>query len=519
MILRLSKTLLLRCRCNRNYYSHRVWDSQVATNPGAPVLISIDLGTTRLKVVAFDAGGTLLAQEAVRNREHHDNHLAWQDPNEWWADTCELIQRLLSRPELEERDISGLSLSGRGGAAVFVDREGKALSPSWSDRRHASELAALAAWRTGEAHLSNYGMALIAKLTWLRHNDPLTAEQVAHAMYAKDFILFRLTGAVITDPTSGPDAPLWDSTALAHASVDSAVLSTVAMPWELAGEVSADAARQCGLPAGTPVATGAHDGICANVGAGAGAVGTVAITVGTHAVVRAVMAEQPEDAYRFYGMPPDREIIGGNAVMAGRGADWFIDGWLGHTSSEQRADTLAEMDSEAASVRVGAGGVLFLPFLQGQVAPEARPDAAASFAGLRSDHGRAEMYRAVLEGGAFAIRGIFEQVRHWCGDPSLVRFTGSGARSAIWRQIIVDSLRWPVESTDAAAEGRGAAIYLATALRYHPNVDAAEVAMVPQATLIEPDSAAADLYDSIYARWIRLSDAMRPLDEETSTTL
>jgi sugar (pentulose or hexulose) kinase len=492
----------------------------VTTQRGAPspALISIDLGTTRLKVAAFDAGGALLAQEAVRNREHRDDALAWQDPNEWWEDSCELLQRLLARPEFERREVAGLSLSGRGGAGIFVDRGGDLLSPSWSDRRHSSQLAALAEWRSGGAQLSNYGMALIAKLTWLREHDAEAAERVAHAMYAKDFLLFRLTGATVTDPTSGPDTADWDDDVLAHAGVDRAVLPSVAMPWALAGEVTAEAAQQSGVPAGTPVAVGAHDGICANVGAGAGAVGSVAITVGTHAVVRAVMAEQPTGAYRFYGMPPDREIIGGNAVMAGRGADWFVDGWLAHTSLEQRAETFATLDAEAADVPAGAGGVLFLPFLQGQVAPEARPDAAAAFAGLRGDHDRAEMYRAVLEGGAFAIRGIFEQVRGWCGDPARVRFTGSGARSAVWRQIIVDALRWPVEATDAAAEGRGAAIYLATALGYHPDVDAAEAAMVPAAFPIEPHGETADVYDSVYARWSRLSEAMRPLDEEMSVT-
>ena len=151
-------------------------------------------------------------------------------------------------------------------------------------------------------------------------------------------------------------------------------------------------------------------------------------------------------------------------------------------------------------------------------APEARPEVSAAFAGLRARHGRAEMYRAVLEGGAFAIRGIFEQVRGWCGTPSRVRFTGSGALSAVWRQIIVDALRWPVEVTDRAAEGRGAAIFLAVALGYHRDVASAEEAMVHVQTTVEPDPGRAGEYDAAYERWLTLSEALRPLDRSGQAT-
>ena len=481
-------------------------------------LISIDLGTTRLKVAAFDPSGALLAQEAARNHELRDGDRASQHPDQWWADTCSLLRRLLGRPELAGREVAGLSLSGRGGGAVFLDAAGAVLSDSWSDRRHSEQLRALAEWRAGGAHLANYAMALIAKLQWLRAAEPATAERVARAMFAKDFLLFRLTGEAVTDPTSGPDAPDWDGEALSHAGVDRAMLPAIAMPWAIGGHVTAEAAEQCGVPAGTAVAVGGHDGICANVGAGAGGEGSYAITIGTHAVVRAVASTHPPGAYRFYGMPPDLHIIGGNAVMAGRAADWFLDGWLDAPGEGERAAAFASADAEAGGVAVGADGVLFLPFLQGQVAPEARPEVSAAFAGLRARHGRAEMYRAVLEGGAFAIRGIFEQVRGWCGTPSRVRFTGSGALSAVWRQIIVDALRWPVEVTDGAAEGRGAAIFLAVALGYHRDVASAEEAMVHVQTTVEPDPGRADEYDAAYERWLTLSEALRPLDRSGQAT-
>src|SRR5258705_13602217 len=104
------------------------------------------------------------------------------------------------------------------------------------------------------------------------------------------------------------------------------------------------------------------------------------------------------------------------------------------------------MDAAASTVAPGSGGVRFLPFLSGQVAPESRPGASAVFTGLRTSHDRSNAYRAVLEGGAFAIRAIFDQIRAWCGEPSMIRLTGSGARSKVWCEILANSIGHTLEA-------------------------------------------------------------------------
>ncbi|MDA0365630.1 MAG: hypothetical protein O2843_07170, partial [Chloroflexi bacterium] len=112
----------------------------------------------------------------------------------------------------------------------------------------------------------------------------------------------------------------------------------------------------------------------------------------------------------------------------------------------------------------------------------------------------------------FGIRAIWDQVRGWCGDPSLVRFTGSGALSATWRQIIVDAIDWPCEVVDGYAEARGAAIHAAVAIGAYPDVDSAAEAMVHPAVRVEPRADGVAAYRALYARWRELSDAMRPLE-------
>lgn len=476
-------------------------------------LISLDLGTTRLKVAAFDPDGTLLAIKSARHQDHSAGERRWQDADHWWSDACRLLKEVLQLPGMNDREVLGVSLSGRGGAAVFVDAKGAVISNPWSDQRHSNEMQELVAWRRGGGHLSNYAAALMAKSMWLARHESQKFRQVAHVLYAKDFLMLRLTGEAVTDPTSSADNERWDENAVLEAGLRPDQLPRIANPWEIGGTLSAEAAAATGLPNGTPVAVGGHDGICANIGAGAGTPGTYAITLGTHAVVRTVTTAAPDGAYRFYGLPPNLHVIGGNAVMGGRAADWFLDTW---TDSDEatRQKTFQEMDAEADRVAPGSDGILFLPFLAGQVAPEARPGASAVFAGMHSRHRRGDLYRAVLEGGAFAVRAIFDQIVQWCGEPELLRLTGSGAQSEVWSQIIADVLNRRIEVSDEAVEARGAALYLAVALGLHANTEIAAAAMVPITATRLPQPDVAKAYADIYRQWQALSDATRPLDRK-----
>lgn len=486
------------------------------------MLLAIDLGTTRLKVAAFDEHGRLLARDAARNREHRTIEdgveRRWQDPDEWWADAGELTRRLVDHPALDGYEVGGIGLSARANGFAAIDADGAVLAPSWSDGRHLDQLRVLHEWRASGYHLANYAAGLIAKWRWIEQNEPAIAERTARLLFAKDFLIYRLTGEAVTDPASGPDREDFDQRSIEGLRMSGDLLPRVAMPWTLSGEVTPEAAGVLGVPAGTPVGVGGHDGICANVGAGAGTAGAYAITIGTHGVVRAVTDELVAEGFRFYGLPPDRHVYGGDAVMAGRAADWFLDTWLGHPDEAGRADAFGAMDAAAMAVAPGSEGLRFLPFLAGQAAPELRPGASGAFVGLHDAHGRSEMFRAVLEGGAFALRAIFDQVRDWAGEPSVVRFTGGGGTSLLWPQIIVDTLRRPVEAGDGAVEARGAAMYLAVALGIYGDIDEASEAMVRVSRVVEPNTEQADRYDALYADWQRVNEALRPLDEAAVAT-
>ena len=477
------------------------------------LLISVDLGTTRLKVAAFGLDGTLAHLVVRRHADHErvgsEGPRRWQHAEGWWLDTAAAVRELLAA--LPGSTVLGIGLSGRGGAAVFADSRGEIVADPWMDNRHAGQVRELVAWRAGGAWLSNYGLQLIAKYLWLKEAHPEATADVCYGFYAKDWLLYRLTGEHLTDWTSGPDAPGWDSR-LEELDLPEALLPPPRLPWQLAGTLTREAAAALGLGTRVPVAVGAHDGLAANIGAGAIEHGEFAVTLGTHAVVRAVQDAHAPGAYRFYGFPPDRHIIGGNAVLGGRTADWFLELVSPRPPGDARAQAFSELESLAAGAPPGAGGARFLPFLSGQVAPESRPDARAVFAGLELGHGRGELYRAVLEGSSFAVKQIFDQVSGWCGTPTRLRATGGGAESVLWMDILASILDQPIELTGPAAEARGAAMCLAVALGIYDDLGDARNAMVHVTRVAEPRPAWMNLYADVFRNWSRLNEFSRDID-------
>ena len=475
------------------------------------LILTFDLGTTRLKVALFDTNGELLGQVSRRNLDHSSGGNRWQRAQAWWDDCVSASSELLVTTQANPNRVKGISLSGRAGAAVFVDAAGEVICDPWSDARHTDELRRLLDGRSRE-QVAMYGATLLAKMMWLRANQPGVAGDTAHILYAKDFLLYRLTGEAITDPGSGPDGP-WDDALVKDSQVSPDLLPTPALPWTLAGRLTTRAAKALGLREGIPVATGAHDGICANTGSGSVLPGQYTLTLGTHAVVRAVTDDWPAGALRFYGYPPDKHIIGGNAFMAGRALDWFLDNWFDAPESS-RQKCFTELNTAVAGIAPGAGGVAFLPFLAGRIAPERRPGARATFHGMSVDTSRNDMYRALLEGVSFAVCDVFEQVQGWVGSPSRIGVTGSGVASDNWIQLLADLLGYPLEVTDNACEGRGAAVFCAMAIGEYSSLNEAVYAMVHTSRTFAPDPATAEIYSEIRARWQALSDATRQFDKQ-----
>lgn len=458
------------------------------------MIVVFDLGTTRLKVSAFSFSGQLLGQSSSRNVIHTEGSKSWQSAQEWWGQCVSGFKELVHEYELQTHHIAGFSVSGRAGACIFVGKDNEILAEPWSDNRHRAESLEL---NHSHADSSLYANTLIAKYLWLAKHQPRDAEKTVKLLYAKDFLIFKLTGEFVTDPSSGPDGFEW------HTDIDRTLLPAVELPWTIAGTLTTEAAAELNLKPGTPVAVGAHDGICANTGAAMIGEKDYALTLGTHAVCRTVTKASHRHAHRFYCYPPDRHVYGGNTLYAGRMIDWALTTLLGHTN-DLTPGQLEELNAVIASVPVGAGGVTFLPYSGGQVSPESRAAGNGVFHGMDLTSSTPELLRAVFEGTAVAVMRSYRQLAQDLGDATAITLTGGGIVFTAWLGLLADLLESPLRITDSSCEGRGAAIFCGMAIGEFKDLHDAVSAMQQPAVTMEP-STSWDSYQPLVIRFERLN--------------
>ena len=207
---------------------------------------------------------------------------------------------------------------------------------------------------------------------------------------------------------------------------------------EVIGSVSKIAARETGLAAGTPVVCGAPDFVCSFLGSGCTGAASAAIMLGTAGNLM-VLAPPHLDTRMLNTYYMDGQVLSTGGVLAGAAVNWFL-GLLG----SDKPDLLSDLEKEAAQVEPGAQGLVFLPYLMGERSPIWDPNARGVYLGLSVQHQRAHLYRALLEGVAFAFRQLVEihQVNGVQIDDIVV--INGGSRNALWRQIIADVLGLPL---------------------------------------------------------------------------
>jgi xylulokinase len=464
------------------------------------VALGIDIGTSAVKVAAVTPRGHVLAGIRLPLRR--------QSPDAWWSATGKATRQLLATGEVAPSRIRAIGMSGRGGGTVLLDRRGRLLAPPGLGQAQAEDPrvdALIGDSRRLRPLASHVLRALDAG------SD--IAPRLAHVLAVKDAVLLRLTGEAVSDPASGPDLLAWPLTALEQVGFPTTVLPAIRLPWERAGVLLPAAAAELGLAAALPVATGAHDGVAAQIGSGMIRDGCAALTLGTHAVLRVVVSSAAAQIrFRFYslwGEQDSRAAYGGNARMGGASTAWLGTIAGGGTGDGERL--LPALEAAAARVPRGSDGVLFLPFLGGMYYPESRHEARGAFLGLQSQHGRGHLYRAVLEGVAFAIRQIHDALGAEGIHASSINLTGGGAASLLWRQLLADVLDRPlgVSAAPGFEECVGAARCAWVYAGEFPDIDTAVANGVSVEEYVEPAARwPHSALVSAYRRYIEAADAL-----------
>ena len=483
------------------------------------VFLGLDVGTSGVKAILVSERGDVVAS-ATTPLTMSTPHPGWaeQDPEAWWGGSVQSIRALMAaRPDAR---VAAVGISGQMHSSVFLDGGGEVVRPAllWCDGRTTEECREITERVGGEARLrdlaSNPALEgfTLPKVLWLRNHEPEAFRRLSRVLLAKDYVRWRLTGEMATEPSDASATLMYDTAHLRWSSeimkavgLSESLLPPVGGSAEVLGRITEGAARQVGLAAGTPVVGGGADNACGAAGVGVVAPGEAVASWGTSGTVLAPTAEPRVDpglrAHTFCHVVPGMWYIMGVVLSAGGAFAWYRD-QLARELAAGAGDRDLRLNEEAATVPPGADGVTFLPYLQGERTPHRDAAARAAFLGLSLAHGRAHLTRAVLEAVCFALRDSLSILRELGMSPAELLLTGGGARSPFIRRLQSEVFGLPV-STVNREEGPayGAALLAAVGAGAFPELAAAARATLTRAPVEHPAPGAHAAYDEPYARF------------------
>lgn len=433
------------------------------------LLLGIDVSTTGVKALLIDEAGKVISS-ATSPLNLSTPFPLWseQAPQDWWSGAVHSIRQALAQAGVEGFDVKAVGLTGQMHGLVLLDARNNILRPAilWNDQRTGEECEEINRKVGFEKLLNITGNRALTgftapKILWVRNHEPEIFTQIAHILLPKDYVRFCLSGDYAVDKADASGMLLldhkkrdWSEEILDILDISPSWMPKTYEGTEITGVIHPQAASETGLKAGTPIVGGGGDQAAQAVGVGAVVPGIIALTLGTSGVIFTTIdgphIEPRGRMHAFCHSVPGAWHFMGVMLSAAGSLQWY-------------RDTLApgvafdELLAPCRDVPQGAEGLFFLPYLTGERTPYPDPLARAGFVGLTIRHNRAHMTRAVLEGVAFGMRDVMELI-YQTGLVQIqqVRFSGGGAKSPLWHQILSDVLNtqlFTVNTTEGAAFG------------------------------------------------------------------
>ena len=506
---------------------------------GAPgYLLAIDNGTQSVRALLFDLAGNLLGKGKVELQAYYSTQPGWaeQDAEYYWQSLGEACQRLWRQVDIDKRLIRGVALTTQRGTVIHVDEQGQPLRPAilWLDQRRVEVEGRLKGpwgWLFkligAEAAVDDFRAQ--AEVNWVARQQPDICARTHKVLLLSGFLTWRLTGRFVDSLAccvaylpfdykrlswAAPRDWKWQALAVRREQ-----LPELVKPGAALGTISAAASRHTGIPEGLPLIAAGADKACEVLGAGVVEPGTACLSYGTTATINTTRRRYLETVPPLPPYPaavPDRY---NSEVMIYRGF-WMVS-WFKQEfglREMQRAEALgvepeALFDELVRSVPPGCLGLMLQPYWSPGIR-EPGLEAKGAVIGFGDVHTRAHLYRAILEGLAYALRQGKERIEQRSGERiTRLRVSGGGSQSDAAMQLTADIFGLPAERPHTyETSGLGAAIDCAVGLGLYADFPSAIAAMTRVGRVFEPDPAAQQVYERLYREvYRRMYAQLKPL--------
>ena len=484
-------------------------------------LLGIDFGGGASKATLLSSEGEVCATHTTEYPTYYpEPGYAEQLPSDWVKATVENISGVLSQSRVNPEDIIAVSLDAATHTAVITDENFNVIRPAiyWTDTRSTKEVRFLK---------ENYGEIIekqvlhkpdtiwsLPELLWIKNNEPENWSKVRKILFAKDYVRHTLTGDYVTDYIEAEGSMMFDIEKMCWSEelcgvleISTDIMPKLVKPTDIIGSITAEAAKLTGLKEGTSVICGTTDTVMEVFASGAVKKGQMTIKLATAGRI-CVITDKPYPNINLinYSHIEEGLFYPGTATKSCAASyRWFRDTFGGDYS---------ELDSGAENVPIGSDGLVFHPYLNGELTPYANPKLCADFVGVRAFHTKAHFTRAVLEGVTMSMldcKTALDSLNIEHSDSAAI--IGGGGKSPLWRQMLSDALGFKLVTMKYADSSFGSAMLAGVAIGVFesPGKAVEKCNRVVSETLPNPENT--EKYKELFKKYKAVQKALEPIYE------
>ena len=485
-------------------------------------LLGIDFGGGASKATLIDINGKIISENTVEYPTLYPEVGACeQDPKDWINALCENSKALISKSGIDSGDILAIALDSATHTSLVCDKDFKPLRNAihWTDTRSRKQADKLREEMGEEIFEKSFHKPdtiwTLPQLIWLKQSEPQTFSKIRYIFFEKDYVRYYLTDVFCTDYIEAEGSMLfdcnkmaWDSKLCELAGITAEMLPKIVNPTDIIGSVTENAAKTTGLAVGTPVICGTTDTVMEVFASGAVKKGDVTVKLATAGRI-CVITDKPY---------PDRHLVNYSHIAKGF--------WYPGTATKSCAasyrwyrDTFGgeykELDNGAANLPIGCDGLIFHPYLNGELTPYADPMLCGSFTGVRATHTKDHFTRAVLEGVAYSLLDSKLYLDSLGIDYNNVATAiGGGTKGKLWRQMIADTLGIALKTTESSDSSFGSAMLAGIAVGIFESAQDAVEKCVKPIDITYPNRDNTPKYREVFKVYKKIHDALAPIYSE-----
>ncbi len=482
-------------------------------------VLGVDIGSGSVKLTLLSRCGEITGTAACEYPTSYPC-VGWceQNPEDWCKAFQSALADILLTTNIKAEQITAMALDAATHTAVLLDENMQVIRPAilWTDQRSKEE----AQWLKDNCMDVIKKQSINAPTTiwtlpqfmWLQKHEAEAWSRIHKILFAKDYLRFRITGTIETDIIDAAGSMFydvfndyWSDELCAIGKINKDWLPRICKPTDIAGNVTLAAQNEFGLSATTKVLVGTTDTVMEILASGSVEPGHATVKLATAGRI-CVITDSHLDSrfvFNYRHVVPGLWYPGTGTASCAASYRWYRD-TIGR-------ETFEDLNVPAEKIPAGSDGLIFHPYLNGELTPYNNPELKGSYTGISSCHTTAHFTRATLEGVAMSLKDCLQTLYDLGVEMKRVRIIGGGAKGLLWRQIVSDVLGIELQKVRVDDSSFGTAMLAAVGIGWFESFTEATEKCVEIDSVTTPNAENQTVYQSLFERYKKIHDVLAPI--------